>query len=346
MGAVARLLLVVLATVGACGAPESGVGLTLRLDATVSEEARTRIARLSIRASGDEAGEFTLPLTRALAREERLLYRPNPTTRLLELEVGALGGDGVPIAAGRTGPLTLSSAAGATADVLLTAVEASPTDGGAPADLRPPSDLAPADMTTAVKRWTLVQHAGVPAAQTLPIQSTGPGHTIIVAVENTPDVVSVGDNAPGGSSVYQAIANARSTCGDLWYTQSSRPGATTITVTLTSGAPASIVAWEVSGLQATAPIEAAATIEGTTSATAQGAQVTSSQGAFVVSVLIVQNAISGLQAGAFTNDESTNGNGWAHLTSSSAPAGTYVTHWTQSPPGASCGSSASLAVAP
>jgi len=68
---------------------------------------------------------------------------------------------------------------------------------------------------------------------------------------------------------------------------------------------------------------------------------TSQAGDFIVSILFaVDTNISGISPGnEFTNDFTTNGNGWAHITSNSVPAGTHQASWiTSTPQGIYCAS--------
>jgi len=75
--------------------------------------------------------------------------------------------------------------------------------------------------------------------------------------------------------------------------------------------------------------------------------MTSTAGEFVVSVAIVENAARRIHAGdEFTNDQTTNGNGWAHLTDPMAAAGTYQAQWDQPQSGVYCAAAAAFAVGP
>ena len=113
----------------ACGAgAEPGIALTLRLDGAIGEADLARVTRLVFQASGDEGGRFTADLGRALAREERVRYRPAPGTHALSIEVTAVTESGAAVAAGRTAPLSVRPDASVEADVLLVAEAA---DGGA-----------------------------------------------------------------------------------------------------------------------------------------------------------------------------------------------------------------------
>ena len=74
---------------------------------------------------------------------------------------------------------------------------------------------------------------------------------------------------------------------------------------------------------------------------------TTAPGDFIVSAAIVQNNITGTHTGnEFTNDEMPNGNGFAHLTATRAPAASHQARWDQPTSGAYCSSSAAFFVGP
>jgi hypothetical protein len=78
--------------------------------------------------------------------------------------------------------------------------------------------------------------------------------------------------------------------------------------------------------------------------------VTASQaGDFIVSIMYAGAvSFSGTSSGnAFSNDFATNGRGWAHLTSSSAAAGSYHASWVTSntPAGKYCASTVAFLAA-
>ncbi|PYN82944.1 MAG: hypothetical protein DMD48_14285 [Gemmatimonadetes bacterium] len=109
------------------------------------------------------------------------------------------------------------------------------------------------------------------------------------------------------------------------------------------------VVWEVSSINTTSPVQTATKIDNqSASSTPLGASITTSAtGEFVVATTVVANSVTGIHAGnAFTNDRFTNGNGFAHLTSNTASAGTYQAQWDQSSSGAYCSSSAAFYAAP
>ncbi len=206
-----------------------------------------------------------------------------------------------------------------------------------------------ADSTRPVP-WHLVQTAGTMSGSTLTIMATGADHLIVVGIElsNTESVSAVIDNA---GDAYTAVPKARATSAadtdavELWYAPASNAGATAITVTATS--ESAVVMWEVANIRTVAPIDAAAIAnDQASSGTPLGASITTTAADdFVVSVAIVANVIDSIRAGnAFTNDQKTKGNGWAHLTDSMAAAGTYQAQWDENISGVSCASSAAFFV--
>jgi len=203
------------------------------------------------------------------------------------------------------------------------------------------------------QRWTLVDSSGSIGDSTQ-VASTAAGHSIIVAVETSAGspVTSVTDDA---SNAYVPVVGSRAKNTEknlgveLWYAKDASAGAGTITATAGTTIRA-VVAWEVAGLDSTNPLAAASKLDDQPSSTTPaGASITTtSAGEFVVSVVIVASSVAGIQAGnAFTNDDRTLGNGWAHLTDRDAPVGTYEARWDQQQGGSmSCASSAAFRVGP
>ena len=198
--------------------------------------------------------------------------------------------------------------------------------------------------------WTLVQTAQVENGTTVTIAPSGAGHLIIVGVETLDPIAAVQDDA---ASSYVEVPMGRGTAAsaglgiDLWYAKNTSAGATTIVVA-TSSANA-VVVWEVAGIRTTAPLDAASSRSDQAATTLPvGAPITTSAaGDFVVSVAIVANVVSGIHAGnEFTNDRTAKGNGWAHLTSASAPAGVHQAKWDQPTPGVYCAASAAFFTGP
>jgi hypothetical protein len=206
--------------------------------------------------------------------------------------------------------------------------------GGNPCNLVVNSNQS-ATATFSATNWAIVNKAsntGSPLTS-LTIPSTGSGHVIVLGLvfNGTTRVTSVSDNA-GNTYVSAGAHSAKGNLStDIWYALNSNSGATSVTPAF-AGLPTHVemTSWEVAGLPSAAPdatsiSSALVTLNNTT-----GPAVTTSQaGDFVVSILFANSAkFTSISAGnAFTDDFTTNGNGWAHLTSSISPAGTYQASW-------------------
>jgi hypothetical protein len=214
-----------------------------------------------------------------------------------------------------------------------------PCNGGNPCNLTVTSNVtATASFNTA---WDIINKASAEGSPltTLTIPSTGTGNVIVIGLvfNGTTKVSTVSDNA---GNLYVS-AGAHSVKGnlssDIWYALNSKSGATSVSVTF-AGSPthAEMTEWEVAGLANTAP-DATGIASGIVSTTTQnGAAVTTSQtGDFVVAVLFASSAkFSGTASGSgWTDDFTTNGNGYAHLTGDTSPAGAYQPSWTTANPG-------------
>jgi hypothetical protein len=204
--------------------------------------------------------------------------------------------------------------------------------------------------------WAIVNMAsnfGSPL-NSLTIPATGAGHLVAVALmfNGRTSVTSVSDNATGGSNTYVS-AGARTTNGvnstEIWYTVNSGSGATAVTPTF-AGSPTHVetTAWEVSGIS-TSPPDVTNVASGTVTLNTPGPAVTTTQpGDFVLAVLFANSAdFTTMSSGSqFTDDFATDGNGWAHITSNSASAGTYQASWyTASPIGVYCASTVAFLAA-
>ena len=211
------------------------------------------------------------------------------------------------------------------------------------------ADAAP-DATPAPP-WTLVQTRASMGLRRVTISASGAAHLIVVAVQtNGSAVTSVTDDA---GNTYVPVAGSRAidtvevSGSELWYAKDSNAGATTIDAT--ADTIYVMAAWEVAGIRTTSPLDTASKLDNQPATTNPvGATITTSAvGEFVVSVVLVANMITSLTAGsAFTSDHTTFGNGWAHLTSAAAPAGTYQARWNQPNSGTSCATSAAFFVGP
>jgi hypothetical protein len=198
--------------------------------------------------------------------------------------------------------------------------------------------------------WAIISkssNGGNPISN-LTIPATGAGHLIAVAImfNGTTSVASVADNAAGGSNTYvsagaRAIKAALST--EIWYAVNSNSGATIVTPKF-AGSPThvEIAVWEVSGIAGSPPDAANISSGSVTLNNTPGPAVTTTEGGdFVLSVLFANAAsFSSITSGnEFTDDFKTNGNGWAHITSTSAAAGTHQASWyTTASTGAYCAS--------
>jgi hypothetical protein len=204
---------------------------------------------------------------------------------------------------------------------------------------------------SAATRWSLVQNAATTSGA-LAIASSGPGHLIVVAVHsaNTGSVTSITDN--GGNSYVAVPARATSPnppdAVEIWYARDSIAGATTITLATTTSVVGA-VAWETSGIRTDSPLDTTATLDAQAATTNPvGPSITTAEpGEFMISVAIVANGISGTHAGGeFTNDQRTQGNGWAHLTAPAAPAGEHHAEWDQGNAGTYCANAAAFRAGP
>jgi hypothetical protein len=194
--------------------------------------------------------------------------------------------------------------------------------------------------------WAIVNNASnAGPISSLTIPATGTGNLIAVALmfNGGTYVNSISDDA---GNVYVS-ANAKAVVGgsstEIWYAVNSKPSATVVTPTFADlTTHVEITVWEVSKISTSAP-DAANTSSGSlTLDNTPGPAVTTTQADdFILSILFAADtSISGISSGnKFTNDFMTNGNGWAHITSSSAPAGTYQASWiTSTPQGVYCAS--------
>jgi hypothetical protein len=194
--------------------------------------------------------------------------------------------------------------------------------------------------------WVVVSDASnAGPISSLTIPGTGTGNLIVVALmfnEGT-YVTSVSDDAGNAYVSADAKAYTSALSTEIWYAVNSKPGATVVTPAFAeSTSHVEITVWEVSGISNSAP-DVTNTLSGsvTLDNTPGPAVITSHAGDFIVSILFaVDTSISGISTGnEFTNDFTTNGNGWAHITSNSAPAGTHQASWvTSTPQGGYCAS--------
>jgi hypothetical protein len=203
------------------------------------------------------------------------------------------------------------------------------------------------------KSWAVVNSAsnGGPISN-LTIPATGTGNLIVVALmfNNGTYVTGVSDDAGNAYVSADAKAYTGALSTEIWYAVNSKPGATVVTPAFADFTThVEITVWEVSGISTSAPdVTNAASGNVTLSNTPGPAVITTRAGDFIVSILFVVNTnTSGISMGnEFTNDFTTNGNGWAHITSNSAPAGTHQASWiTSTPQGVYCASTAAFRLA-
>jgi hypothetical protein len=201
--------------------------------------------------------------------------------------------------------------------------------------------------------WAIVNNssnAGPTASLTIP--ATGTGNLIVVALmfNGGTSVDTISDNA--GNTYVSAGAEAaltdRST--EIWYAVNSKPGATVITPTLVDSSTfIQMTVWEVSGISFSGPDVTNTSSGNLTLNNIPGPAVTTTQADdFIVSILFAMdtNIISISSGSKFTNDFTTWGNGWAHITSNFAPVGTYQASWfTSTPQGIYCASTVAFRAA-
>jgi hypothetical protein len=102
--------------------------VTTTFDTSVSAASLARVTQLAIVASGDETYAINEPLTRAIDRTERFVYRPLFDTRRLMLSVAAEDAAGVEIAKGSSAEIQL--VANQTTQLQITLYGSIPVDGG------------------------------------------------------------------------------------------------------------------------------------------------------------------------------------------------------------------------
>lgn len=191
-----------------------------------------------------------------------------------------------------------------------------------------------------VQPWAIVQVADAAAAMsqaTPPLQlpyASGSGHLIVVAVQLQGGTVT-GVSDDKGCNAYLPIPTAHASNSvitpvetlDFFYAKHSCAGASTITIAVDpSGTFRAAVAWEVSGILADDPLGNVGVLNEQISTTMPMGPsiVTTTPGEFIVSVAIVQNAVSHADSGDFKNDSYANNNGWAHLINPMATKGIAI----------------------
>jgi Divergent InlB B-repeat domain len=223
--------------------------------------------------------------------------------------------------------------------------------GRNPCNLVMTSNLTTTAAFVTTPSWTIVHKTSKGGAITsLTIPATGSGHLIAVAMmfNGTTSVSGLSDNV--GNTYVSASARAAtgSNSVEIWYAQNSIAGATVITPSfLTAPTVVQISTWEVSGILFTPPDAKNSACGSVTLNNTPGPAVTTTQvGDFIISVLFAINtAFTAISSGnEFTNDFTTYGNGWAHITSNLSSTGTHQASWvTSAPTGKYCASTVAFA---
>lgn len=218
-----------------------------------------------------------------------------------------------------------------------------PDDAPAFADVLAPADSSMSSDATAPPSIALVQSGrshGQSVVSTITLNPTTSGNLLVVGVDQDSDssgaVLGITDDAPNGPNTYVS-ANARSSdpsCTDtaeIWYAMGIRPGATTVTVTMTSSLLHEVWVAEFSGLSKTAPLDKVAVANAQPASNLLSAPKVSPSApiALVVSLGTDCADISGLQSGnPFTDLPPQNGETLAYYFS--VALGSYGAVWVQS----------------
>jgi hypothetical protein len=205
----------------------------------------------------------------------------------------------------------------------------------------------------APQRWALIQTSGSTSSN-VSVAPLGAHHLVVVAVQISGGGLVTAIIDSGACNVYVAIPASYATdrtLGDglqIFYAKDSCPEANAIGVATTTGV-AAIVVWEVAGIRTDFPLDTAAVSSDQPASIAPLGPVitTSAAGEFVVSAAMVENIADRIHAGdEFTNDQTINGNGWAHLTDPMAAAGSYQAQWDQPQSGSYCAAAAAFRAGP
>jgi len=188
----------------------------------------------------------------------------------------------------------------------------------------------------AMVRVTSCGAQSFPSTCTIP--STGSGNLIVVGFQmsgNTATTITGVTDSAGNvyaeAGAARAIDTVAGTVADIWYAKASVPGATSLTITPSASTSNGLaVIWEFSGVDRAAPLDQVAVLnsQAPTSVVSGAAVTTTSSIEAIVSIAVVGDYVTGIASGnAFVNDSTLQGNGWAHLITSST--GTYSAQWTQ-----------------
>jgi hypothetical protein len=214
---------------------------------------------------------------------------------------------------------------------------------------------APGDGVVADAPWSLVQTVGVLNSPNVAVARLGAHHLVVVAIQidGGGQINAITDNLSCNTFVAIPAAHATTMAlGDdlqIYYAEDSCPQADTISIATTMGAIHAVVIWEVAGIRIDGPVDTATVLDDRprTGTPLGPAITTGGAGEFVVSIALVENNVTGTHAGnEFTNDQTTNGNGWAHLADPQAAAGPHQAQWDQMPSGAYCATAVAFRTGP
>jgi len=208
--------------------------------------------------------------------------------------------------------------------------------------------------------WSQVTmvHVTTCGAQAFPstctIPATSSGNLIVVGYQmsgsTATTITAITDNVGNSyteAGASRAIDTGAHTVSDIWYAKNSLSGATSLTITPSVAVSNGLVViWEFGGIDRTAPLDQVATLNNQPSTNlVSGATITTSSSIeAIVAIAVVGGGVSGIASGnAFTNDSTLQGNGWAHLITSST--GAYTAQWPQNPANTFAASTASFKAA-
>ena len=215
------------------------------------------------------------------------------------------------------------------------------------------SDAVKSDASS-LPAWHLVQvqsmttgSASGSASVASTLTPTTAGDLLVVGVQSAPGttISSLSDNAPAGTSTFSAVAGSLATNSgqvdgdiELWYTPSVNDGATAVTAATTSASVFTVVVWELATAQP-ATVDSVKELSDQASSTMPAAPVvtTTKPGELVIAIAVSANNVTGIDTGnEFTNDTAVNQDGWAHITSTTAAAGSHQAVWVSAGTGTYC----------
>jgi hypothetical protein len=199
------------------------------------------------------------------------------------------------------------------------------SDGSSPGG---PSDTGGGNDTPAAGAWSKVQVVSIANSMVVAIAPSKPGDLVVVAMEHGGGFSATAITDDAGDT-YAAAFGANAQDVEAWYAEGVAGGATTITISAPSGIGA-VVAWEFAGIKTSGAFDLGLALANQPSSLTPTAPAfrTAATGELVVAVANCNATVTSIHAGnAFTNDSVLAGDGWAHLTDASAPAGTYQATW-------------------